>query len=124
LESLYEQGGRCTGKNKLVLWARGSCCLTKIETCLIRGVAAGSETIHINFTKEAAAASIPNDIVFMKEVATTLENIPTCFEKGVAAASTKIHIFFLRDMAAGLKKYIHFLPKRWLLPQYQMTFSL
>jgi hypothetical protein len=53
--------------------------------------------IHTFFTKEAAAASILNDTLFMREAATTLENIHTCFEKEVAAASTKIHILFLRD---------------------------
>jgi hypothetical protein len=82
--SLYERGGHKLNKiwspfisrvaNALekINWFSGqgvAACLTKIETCLIRGAATGSETIHMNFTKEAAAASIPNDIVFMKEVA-------------------------------------------------------
>jgi hypothetical protein len=60
----------------------------------------------------------------MRKAAATLENIHTWFEKEAATASTKIHILFLRDTAAGLKKYIHSLSKRWPLPQYQMTFSL
>jgi hypothetical protein len=175
--SLYERGShklnkiwspfmsRAADALKKMNWFSGqgvATCLTKIETCLIRGAAAGLETIHISFTKEAATASIPNDILFMKEAAATmekyihalrkkrplpqpkytfpfsetwlldkkihtfftkeaaaasilndtlfmrevaakLENIHTCFEKEAATASTKIHIPFLRDAAAGLK---------------------
>jgi hypothetical protein len=59
-----------------------------------------------------AAASIPNDILFMRKAAATLENIHTCFEKEVAAASTKIHIPFLRDMAAALEKNTYTLYQR------------
>jgi hypothetical protein len=105
--SLYERGSRKLNKIwspfmsrvadalEKMNWFSGqgvATCLTKIETCLIRGAAAGLETIHISFTKEVAAASIPNDILFMKEVATTLE------------------------------KYIHALRKKWLLPQQKYTF--
>jgi hypothetical protein len=54
-----------------------------------RGVATGSETIHISFTKEAAAALIPDDTLFIRKAAATLENIHTCFEKEVAATTLK-----------------------------------
>jgi hypothetical protein len=105
--SLYERDGRKLNKIwslimsraadalKKINWFSGQgavACLTKIETCLIRGVAAGLETIHISFTKEPAAASIQNNILFIKKAAATLE------------------------------KYIHALRKKRPLPQQKYTF--
>jgi hypothetical protein len=97
---------------------RSGCCLNKNTHSLSQRCGRWFKIIHTFFTKETAAALIPDDFLFMKKVAATLKNIYTCFEREVAAASTKIHILFLRDVAAGLKKYIHSLPKRQPLPQY------
>jgi hypothetical protein len=95
---------------EISLYERRDRCIQKIKTF---------------FMKEAAAtaASIPNDILFMREAAATWENIHTCFEKEAAAASTKIHIPFLRDMAAALEK-IHTLFTKEVATAYQMTLSL
>jgi hypothetical protein len=77
--SIYERGGRKLNKIltpfmsrvadalEKVNWFSGqgaATCLTKIETCLIREVAAGLETMHVSVTKEAAATSIPAVEVF------------------------------------------------------------
>jgi hypothetical protein len=57
----------------------------------MRKVAATLENIHTCFEKEAAAASIPNDIPSMRGAAATLKKIDTFFENSeLLGASTKI----------------------------------
>jgi hypothetical protein len=71
--------------------------------------------IHTFFTKEAAAASISNDTLFMRKAATTLENIHTCFEKEAAAASIPNDIPSMRGVATTLKKINTFFENSELL---------
>jgi hypothetical protein len=128
--SLYERGGcklnkiwspfmsRAANALKKMNWFSGqgaATCLTKLETCLIRGVATGLETIHISFTKEAAAASIPNDILFMKGAAATLE-IHALRKKQLLPQQK--YTFPFSETQPLDKKYIHSLSKRQPLPQY------
>jgi hypothetical protein len=71
--------------------------------------------IHTLFTKEAAAASISNDTLFIRKVAATLENIHTCFEKEAATASIPNDIPSMRGAAATLKKINTFFENSELL---------
>jgi hypothetical protein len=57
----------------------------------MRKTAATLENIHTCFEKEAATASIPNDILSMRGAAATLKKINTFFENSeLLGASTKI----------------------------------
>jgi hypothetical protein len=60
-------------------------------TLFMRKAAATLENIHTCFEKEAATASIPNDIPSMRGAATTLKKINTFFENSEPlGASIKI----------------------------------
>jgi hypothetical protein len=97
---LSERCGRCLNKNTDFLSQRYGCWIRK------------------NFTKEAAAASIPNDIPSMRGATTTLKKINTFFENSeLLGASTKILPMGGGQILMGQ----NFCSWQWALPKHNSS---